>query len=40
MEFIKAIQKVLNTHASADDLRKNFTNHITELFKKQTNQDL
>jgi len=40
MEFIKAIQEVLNTHVSGDDLRKNFTNRIAELFKKQTNQDL
>jgi len=40
MEFIKAIQKVLNTHPSSDILRKNFTNRIAELFKKQTNQDL
>lgn len=40
IEFIKAIQQVLNTNASGDTLRKNFTKNIAELFKLQTNQDL
>lgn len=40
LEFVKALQTVLNTHQSADVLRKNFTNIVIELFKKQTNQNL
>lgn len=40
LEFVKALQTVLNTHQSADILRKDFTKKISELFKTQTNQDL
>lgn len=40
LEFIKALQTVLNTHQSADNLRKNFVNNIATLFKNQTNEDL
>ncbi len=40
LEFVKALQAVLNTHQSADSLRKNFLNNVADLFKKQTNEDL
>lgn len=40
LEFIKALNTVLNTHPSADLLRKNFVDNIAQLFKKQINQDL
>lgn len=40
IEFVNAIQQVLNTHSSGDMLRKNFTNNIATLFKQQTEQEL
>lgn len=40
LEFVKALQMVLNTHSSADSLRKNFTQNVRKLFKAQTNEDL
>jgi len=40
LEFIKALQTVLNTHSSADLLRKNFLQNISGLFKEQTGEDL
>lgn len=40
LEFVKALQTVLNTHSSADSLRKNFTQNISRCFKKQTDTDL
>jgi hypothetical protein len=40
IEFIKALQMVLNTHQSADILRKNFVHNVATLFKAQTGEEL
>lgn len=40
LEFVQALQKVLNTHQSADTLRKNFIANVSDLFKKQTGEDI
>jgi len=40
LEFVQALQKVLNTHQSADMLRKNFIANVSNLFKNQTGEDI
>lgn len=40
LDFVKALQRVLNTHSSADTLRKNFLKNVSDLFKIQTNEEL
>jgi hypothetical protein len=40
LEFVTALQEVLNTHPSADTLRKDFLKNVSSLFKQQTGEDL
>lgn len=40
LEFVQALQKVLNTHPSVDGLRKNFVSSIEKTFKEQTGEEL
>ena len=40
LDFIKGLQEVLNTHSSADSLRKDFVKKVSNLFKEQTGEDL
>ena len=40
LEFVQALQKVLNTLQSADMLRKNFIANVSNLFKNQTGEDI
>jgi hypothetical protein len=40
IELINALQSVLNTHAGAGDLRKDFVKRVSALFKEQTGEEL
>lgn len=40
LDFVKALQMVLNTHQSADNLRKNFAQNVMNLYKEQTGENL
>lgn len=40
LEFVNALKLVLDTHSSADNLRKNWITNIKHLYKEQTGNDL
>lgn len=40
LDFVKGLQEVLNTHSSADFLRKDFIKKVSILFKEQTGENL